>query len=66
MPDMIKNSQNQKIAVELIDIENIDDRLIKLILKNGGTAIIRRDQAEIWPGRAYIEKWLFDRILGDD
>lgn len=53
----------QKTAIEIIGIGETTDRVIELLLKGGGSARIRRDQAEIFGDRAFVPKWLADKIL---
>ena len=53
----------QKTAIEITGIGHTTDRVIELILDGGGSARIRRDLVEIFGNRAFMPKWLADRIL---
>lgn len=62
MQSAVKKAQYQKTPLEIIDIGETTDRVIELILKGGGSARIRRDLVEIYGSRAYVPKWLADKI----
>jgi hypothetical protein len=60
-----KKVQYQKIPLEIIGIgDATTDRVIELLLKDGGKARIRRDLVEIFGNRAFVPKWLADKIQG--
>ena len=58
-----QRAQYQKTPLEIIGIGETNDRVIELLLKDGGNARIRRDLVEIFGNRAFMPKWLADRIL---
>lgn len=63
MADLKNNIAWQKTAIEITGIGDTTDRVIELILENGGRASIRRDLVEIYGSRAFIPKWLADKII---
>lgn len=58
--------RNQKVALEIISIGETTERVIEIVLKDGRRPRIRRDLIEIYGSRAFIPKWLADRIQARD
>ena len=59
---MTYKQRNQKTAIEIIGIGDNTERVVEMILKDGGKARVRRDLVEIWGNRAFVPKWLADKI----
>ncbi len=54
---------NSPFAIEIIDILETSERIVKVVLKNGKPFSIRRDLAEFSRGRVYIPYWLAKKVL---
>jgi len=55
----------EKLMIEVTDIRGTDNPdIIEIDIKGAGTARIRRDQGEVYPGRIYVPAWLGLRLLG--
>lgn len=53
----------QKTAIEISGIGTTNDSVIEVIVKaTGKPARIRRDLAEIYPGRVFVPQWLALKI----
>ena len=58
--------QFQKKPLEIVGIGETTERKINIILKDGRHVPIRRDLVEIYGNRAFVPKWLADRIIGEN
>jgi len=56
--------QHRKVAIEIIGIGETTERLIEIVLPDNRRPRIRRDLIEIYGNRAFVPKWLSDRIQG--
>jgi len=63
MGKQLNRISGQKTPLEIIGIGENTDRVVEVILKGGGRARIRRDLLEIYGNRAYVPKWLADKIM---
>ena len=55
--------QFQKVPIEIIGIGKTNNRVVEIIMKDGGKASIRRDLLEVYGNRAFVPKWLADKIM---
>ncbi len=55
-------AQYQKTAIEITGIGETTERVINVIMKDGRHVPIRRDLIDIYPGRAFLPRWLADKI----
>lgn len=62
MQSVANKSQYQKTALEITGIGETTERKIVIILKDGRPVPIRRDLVEIYGNRAFVPKWLADKI----
>jgi len=58
-----RGGRNQKIALEITAIGKTTERIVEVILKDGRPVPLRRDLVEIYGSRAFVPKWLADKIM---